>query len=208
MANAISPNGFTVMDSVTSNQAYQTHTYCIPAADALQYQIGDAVKIAAGADANGYSYVQKAAGTASEYVRGVIVGCYPTNNVGTPSLIGTPLALETINIPATKTHDYYVEVNDDPNTIYEIQDDGLTALTATNANNNAYYTVANPTAPLQVSATVLTTGTVGTGATLPLRMLGLSVRNAPGGGNTFGKYAVWRVKFNFHDLNSAGVAGV
>lgn len=210
MANPINASGFTVLKTASSVLTAQANWYYIPQSDVSQYGIGDAVKIATGSDAAGIPAVQKAAGTASEYVRGVIIGCAPTPNIGTPSLVGTPLALENTYIPATKTQGYYVMVNDDPNTIYEIMDDGLTPANtvASASNKNAYYTVTNPTSPIQYSATVLTSATIGTGATLPLRILGLVQRTNPGGGNSFGANARWMVKFNFHDLNAAGVAGV
>ena len=207
MANVVAPMGFMPVRSVNMNSG-QTNIYYIPSTDGSQYQIGDAVKSAAGGDANGIPAVQKSTGAGSEYQRGVIVGVLPVQAVGTPSLVGVPLALETINIPATKTRGYYVEVLDDPNALFEIQDDGLSALTATACNKNASFTVTNPANSLiQISASVLTTASVATTSTLPLKMMGLSQRPAPGGGNAFGVNARWIVKFNLHELSSSGVAG-
>jgi hypothetical protein len=193
MANVVAPMGFSPVRGVGVYTG-QTNTYVIPATDTNQYQIGDAVKSVAGGDANGIPAITKSTGAAAEYQRGVIVGVLAVPAIGTPSLIGTPLALEVINVPAAKTHDYYVVVNDDPNALYEIADDGLTALTAAACNKNAAFTPTNPTPPLQISATTLTTGSVATTATLPLKMMGLSQRPAPGGGNTLGANARWIVK--------------
>lgn len=178
----------------------QANTYVIPQADVNQYNIGDAVLSAAGGDANGVPAVTKASG--SSPVRGVIVGVYPTNP-NAPSLQGVDTSLAMQNIPATKTRDYYVMVADDPAIIFALQDDGVSTLTASACNKNAGYTVANPTAPAQNSATVLTTSSVATTASLPLKIMGL--QQIPG--NAFGKYAVWRIKFNQHELagNTAGV---
>lgn len=206
MANVIAPNGFTVVKNI-ANYTGQENVYFIPSTDTNQYGIGDAVKTVVGADANGIPAVTKSTGVAGEYQRGVIVGVLPVQALANPSLLGIPLTLENINIPATKTVGYYVFVNDDPNAIYEIQDDGLSALTATASNKNAAFTPTNPTAPVQISATVLSTASVAVGATLPLKIMGLSQRPA-GSGNTFGVNARWLVKFNLHDLCAAGVAGV
>ena len=208
MANVVAPMGFVPVRGVNTYQG-QTNTYFIPSTDGNQYQIGDAVKSVVGADsANGFPCVTKSTGAGSEYQRGVIVGILPVQAVGTPSLQGVPLTLENINIPATKTQGYYVQVADDPNQLFEIQDDGLSALTQTATSKNAGFTPTNPTSPLQISATVLTTSTVATTSTLPLKIMGLSQRPAPGGGNSLGANARWIVKFNLHELCGAGVAGV
>lgn len=207
MANVVAPMGFQPVRSINMYTG-QTNIYFIPSTDGSQYQIGDAVKSVAGGDPNGIPAVQKSTGAGSEYQRGVIVGVLPVQAVGNPSLQGVPLTLETINIPATKTRGYYVEVLDDPNALFEIQDDGLSALTATACNKNASFTVANPANSLiQISASVLTTASVNTTSTLPLKMMGLSQRPAPGGGNSLGANARWIVKFNLHELSSSGVAG-
>jgi hypothetical protein len=207
MANIVAPQGFQPVRGINTYQG-QVNVYYIPQADGSQYQIGDAVKSAANGDPNGIPAVQKSTGASGEFQRGVIVGVLPVQAVGTPSLIGTSLSLETINIPATKTRGYYVQVCDDPNQLYEVQDDGLAVLTATACNKNATFTVVNPTSPLQISATVLTASTVATTAAFPLKLMGLSQRLAPVGGNSFGAYAKWIVKFNNHELNGASVAGV
>ncbi len=207
MANPISPIGFRPIRTGVGNYSGRTNIYYIPATDTSQYGIGDAVKTVAGADANGIPAVQKSTGAAAEYQRGVIVAVLAVPAVGTPSLIGIPLALERINIPATKTQAYYVEVLDDPFQLYALQDDGLNLLTAAASNKNASFTPTNPTAPLQNSQTVLTTASVAVTANLPLKIAGLFQAVAPGGGNQFGLNAVWVVRFNLHELSASGVAG-
>jgi hypothetical protein len=206
MANVIAPQGFQPVRSV-SVYTGQTNIYYIPAADTSEYSIGDAVKTVANGDPNGIPAIQKSTGAAAEYQRGVIVGVLPVQAVGTPSLIGIPLTLEVINIPATKTQAYYVEVNDDPNQLYEIQDDGNVSLSNIDCNKNATFTPVNPAFPLAISQTVLNSGTVNANATFPLKMMGLSQRVAPAAGNSYGAYAKWIVKFNLHELSGSGVAG-
>ena len=207
MANVIAPSGFTVIKA-TGIYTGQDNVYFIPSTDTNQYGIGDAVKTVVGGDTNGIAAVTKSTGVSGEYQRGVIVGVLPVQSVGIPNLIGLPLNLENINIPATKTRGYYVLVNDDPNTIYEIADDGSTALTAAACNKNALFTPTNPTAPVQISATVLAGATIATTAAFPLKILGLSQRPAGILPNTLGANARWMVKFNLHDLSASGVAGV
>lgn len=207
MANVIAPSGFTVIKSVGMYTG-QNNVYYIPSTDTNQYGIGDAVKTVAGGDTNGIPAVTKSTGVSGEYQRGVIVGVLPVQAVGIPSLQGLPLQLENINIPATKTRAYYVFVEDDPNALFEIQDDGSTALTAAACNKNALFTPTNPTSPVQISATVLAGATIATTAAFPLKIMGLSQRPAGNLPNTLGAYARWVVKFNLHDLSSSGVAGV
>lgn len=202
MSNFVGPRGFVpsrYINGAPWNEA--TNMYVVLAAEPNEISPGDAVMSAAGGDANGIPAVTKCtAGT--ETVRGVVVGVLvatPNN----PSIQGVNLDLTVQNIPATKARNYYVLVVDDPQVLFELQDDGLTALTATSCNKNAVFTVANPTSPQQNSATVLKTSSVATTNTLNLKIVGL--KQSPN--NTFGVNANWLVKFNEHELQG-GTAGV
>ncbi|MBU6264869.1 MAG: hypothetical protein KGM14_01575 [Actinomycetales bacterium] len=202
MANVVAPKGFVpsrYMDGSAWNGA--ANMYCIPSSDGSVFSPGDAVKTAAGGDANGIPYVQKAAGT--DTVRGVVVGVLVANP-NNPSLVGTTLDLTLQNIPATKAKDYYVLVADDPNILFEIQDDGLNAGTtvATACNKNATFTVANPTSPQQNSASVLNSGSIATTNTLNLKIVGLVQKP----NNAYGANATWLVRFNLHEL-TGGTTG-
>lgn len=201
MANLNAPRGFVpvrYLNGAAWNGA--TNLYFIPSTDGSVYSPGDAVKSAAGGDANGVPAIAKAAGT--DTLRGIITNILvaaPNN----PSLVGTTLDLTTLQAPATKTKGYYALVVDDPAVLFEIQDDGASALTATACNKNASFTVTNPSSPQQNSASVLGTATVNTTQSLNLRIVGL----APRDDNAFGVYAKWLVKINQHELegNTAGV---
>ncbi len=202
MANINAPKGFSPSRYLSGAPWNGMATpYYIPATDASQYGIGDAVKTAAGGDPNGIPQVQKALGT--DTVRGIVVGVLPIAPVNSNQQAVT-LTLEVENIPATKTKAYYVLVVDDPKVAFELVDDGLTVLTATACNKNASFTVANPAAPQTNSASVLTTGSIGTVATLNLKMLGL-VQNPT---NAYGAYARWLVMFNLHELGGPATVGV
>lgn len=199
MANVNQPKGF-VPSRYQNASSYNgaSNLYCIPSTDGSMFSVGDAVKSVAGGDANGIPNVQKATGT--DAVRGVIVGVLPAG-MNNPSLVGVNLDLTQQNIPATKTKAYYVLVADDPDLLFEVMDDGLSALTATSCNKNASFTVANPTSPAQNSASVLATGTVGTVNTLNLKLIGLVQRP----GNVYGANALWLVKWNLHEFASPTV---
>lgn len=201
MANKIGPQGF-VPSRYLNGAAWNgaANMYVIQAADASQYNVGDAVKSAANGDANGIPAVTKAAGT--DVLRGVIIGVLvatPNN----PSLVGTILDTTVQNIPASKLRDYYVLVVDDPQVLFEVADDGLAGLTATASNKNAVFTVANPTSPSQNSASVLSTASVATTAGLNLKIVGLAQKP----NNAYGANAKWIVKINQHEMmgNTAGV---
>lgn len=199
MANANTPKGF-VPSRYQNANAYNgaSNMYYIPSSDGNQFNVGDAVKTATGGDANGIPAVTKAAGT--DTIRGVITGILPAG-YNNPSLVGVNLDLTLQNIPATKSKGYYVLVADDPELLFEIVDDGLNVLTASACNKNASFTVANPTAPAQNSASVLNTSSVGTVNTLNLKLIGLVQKP----NNTFGANAAWLVKFNLHEFNSPTV---
>lgn len=201
MPNLNAPRGFVpvrYLNGAAWNGA--TNLYFIPQADGSVYSPGDAVKSAAGGDANGVPAIAKAAGT--DTLRGIITNILvaaPNN----PSLVGSTLDLTTLQAPATKAKGYYALVVDDPAVLFELQDDGLNALTASACNKNASFTVANPSSPQQNSASVLNTGSVATTQALNLRIVGL----APRDDNAFGVNAKWLVKINQHELegNTAGV---
>ena len=178
--------------------------YYIPSSDTNQYNPGDVVLTAAvGADANGIPAVTKNT-TGTGVVRGVLIGVLKANP-NNPSLVGTNIDLTVQNIPATKTQAYYVLVVDDPKVVYQIQDDGITTanLVAASVGLNASFTVTNPTAPAQNSATVLLSSSFAVTAGLTVKIFGLS--QIPN--NAFGANATWDVIFNQHEFqgNTAGV---
>lgn len=179
------------------------HRYFIPSADGNAYYIGDAVKSLANADANGVPGVIIAAGT--DTLRGSIVGVevVPPEAV---SLAGFDIGASIVNIPATKTRDYYVYVCDDPTVVFEVQGD-LTATnqTAANSNKNCSLTVAAPSpTTLPYSATVVNSGSIAVTQALNIKLMGLSMKRPTTG---YGAFAIWRCRINQHELmgNTAGI---
>jgi hypothetical protein len=202
MPNIVQPKGFVPSRYRNANPyTGACNMYCVPSSDVTQLNVGDPVKSAAGGDANGIPYMQKAAGT--DAVRGVIVGVL-ASGYNAPSLVGTNLDLTIQNIPAAKTKDYYILVADDPDLIFEVADDGVSALTSAACNKNASFTVTNPTAPGQNSASVLLTSSVAVTQGLNLKIIGLVQKP----GNAYGKNALWAVIFNQHEFGGPNTAGV
>lgn len=203
MANVQSPRGF-VPSRYANGSPFNGagNLYYIPSTDGLQYNVGDAVKSGAGGSSTGIPQVVKAAGT--DTVRGVIMGVMvaPQNE---NSFLGANLDLTVQNIPASKQHDYYVLVADDPAILFELQGDGTaTNQVAASCNKNASFTVTNPTTPQQNSASTLNSASIATTAALNLKIFGLVQQSR---NNEYGAYANWLVKFNQHELqgNTAGV---
>lgn len=168
----------------------QVRTYCIPSTDGNAYAIGDPLAYAGSADTNGVATVILATAGTGNTVLGSIVAMGGTAYGGMKS---DPNAPNTIIIPATKTHNYYVAVADDPNTIFQIEEEVVgTALTAADVGLNANLVAGTNNG--YVSGWVLDrTGTAVT-ATLQVRLLGLAqIQN-----NAFGDYAKWWVMINNH----------
>lgn len=142
MANLNAPSGLSpVMYRNGNFWNGQTRLYGIAAADTNAYYVGDPVKIDATnfADANGIPFVTKA--TAGAAMRGVIVGiglALPYGFQGGPYI--NPNDLTKIFRPSgAAAVNYYVALVDDPDVIYEVQEDtsaaaGLAAAVTKNAN--------------------------------------------------------------------------
>lgn len=175
----------------------------IPSTNLNAFYIGSPVISLAAADANGVPGVDVGSGTAT--YRGVVVGV-EQSAPGAASLQGFDLAMTRLNVPATKTRDYYVFICEDPATIFEVQGDGTaTNQVAANANKNCQLTIAAPSdTTMPLSATVVNSGTINTTQGHNIKLMGLSLRRPSNG---FGAYAVWLCMINQHELmgNTAGI---
>ena len=203
MANTNKPFGLAPVRVLGSVEQGQTTRYYIPSTDNNAYYLGDAVISAAVGDAAGTPGVSKAtAGT--ETLRGVIVGVEPANQ-NQPALAGTTLNLERTSIPASKSQNYYVYVDDNPATIFSIQGDATaTNQVATNSNKNFSLTIAAGATTASASGTVLSSSTLNTTNSLNMKAMGLL--QVPG--NAYGAYAIWQCKINLHELNAAGTTAI
>jgi hypothetical protein len=180
----------------------QGNLYSIPSTDNSAFYLNDFVIAAASSSAEGVPNVAKAVGT--EPLRGVLQIILPV--YAKPSLVGTALALETTNIPATKATSYYVVVDDDYTTVYSIQDDGITTgnLVAASANLNASVTVTAGASTTSPSGSVLLSSSFNTTPTLPIKLYGLVQQP----GNEYGAYAKWQARINYSAINPSGATGV
>lgn len=202
MANVNRPSGLAPVGYL--NGAPWTgggRVYCIPDSDDTNaYAIGDPVMLAGSADSNGIPTITLATAGTSNMVLGCIVSGAGALNYG--SAYGVPQD-SPIVIPATKTRNYYVLVADDPNTLFEIQEDsdgGAIAVGDISLN----YNLASGTNNGYVSGWQLDSSSKASTATLQLKIIQL----APRQDNAVGTYAKWWCIINNHAyrIGQAGTA--
>jgi hypothetical protein len=191
--------------------------YCVLPANTNPFWNGDLVAPASGGDINGIPAITLAA--AGGIAIGVIVAI-GTLNAGTGYRVPggpyiNPNNLSLVNRPAgAQTQTYFALVSDDPNIIYEIQEGGASPnLTPAAINRNANILYAAPAPSVSVSGTTLDGSSVGTSATLNLKILRLTQRIdnhfalSPPSSPTGGAGQKWEVVINNHVFR-AGTAGL
>lgn len=201
MANVNTPSGLSPVGYL-NGAAWngQARMYNIVATYGTALYIGDPVISSGTADSNGVPGIA-IAGT-SGAVRGVIVGLGKYEG-----LVANPSNLDIIYRPASDPATWYAMVADDPNLIFEVQEESNgTQIAATeiglntvlkSGTGNGY--VSGWQIPSVTGATPATT------ATLQVRLMGLSRKP----GNVFGAYAKHLVMLNVHELgHGTGAAGV
>lgn len=191
MANANTPFGLKPVRYL-SGAPYNgaANRYFIPATDGTACYIGSLVKPAGSADANGIGTV--------------------TSNVATAAaVIGAVIAIEMVTRESTIYREAstarYVYVADDPNLVFECQDDGASALAATNTwmvADLTNFTTGNTGSGLSSTVISCAAATSGGDGTEDVLLTGL-VQRSP---NAFGVYAKWLVRLNNH-FYVDGVAG-
>lgn len=191
MANANRPAGLVPVGYLNgANWSGKARMYCIPETDdSNAYAIGDPLVLAGSADAQGVPTVILATGGTNQ-VLGSFVG-FVGLKYGQSG--ADPNANGTIVIPATKSQAYYVLVADDPNIIFEIQEDsdaGSIAAASVSANFNLVAGANNGF----ISGWQLDSSSVGTGATQQARLL-MAKQQAD---NALGTYCKWLVLLNNH----------
>jgi len=162
MPNTNAPSGFRPV-RYASGTDYQGggNIYHVPASDATALFIGDPVVLAGSADANGVATVAKS--TVGGRVTGVVVGFVPSP------------AFTTMYRPASVAA--YAIVADDPNLIFEVQEDAVGgALAAADVGLNADMILGAGVTATGMSGTQLDTSTKATTATLGWRIEGFVQR--------------------------------
>jgi len=211
MANANRPSGFTPVSYLNGAPWNgQARVYSIAATYGTALYIGDPVISSGTADAYGIAGV--AIGAGSGALRGVIVGLFDSGSTtGSPGgvTVGGIFDANKVYRPASNANVWYAAVVDDPNVIFELQEESNgTALAATEVGLNQISLIGTGNGYLSGWLLRSATGaTPATTATLQLRLLGLSQK--PAGTNVFGAYAKWLVQINVHELgHGTGAAGV
>ena len=195
MANANRPSGFSPVQYLNGSPWNgQARIYSIAAAYATALYIGDPVKSSGTADANGVPGIILGATTGA--LRGVIVGLGSAEG-----LIANPKNLDITYRPAAaQSTDWYAMVVDDPQVLFEIQENANgTALAAADIGLNTISVSGSGSG--FVSGWMLasaTDATPATTATLQLKLMGLVRRQQ----NAFGAYAKHLVKINVHELGT------
>lgn len=197
MANTSRVNGFKpvkYMNGAPYNG--QCTMYYVPASDNTAIFVGDLVKLGSTPDGSGVRGVTQAA--ASDACIGVVVGIVPSmTNLDTPQYRAASTAA-------------YVLVADDPNIIFEAQEDGDTdPLEMVDAGLNVNFVVGSGSTTTGASGMQIDSNTEATGATLPLKLLQPVQRPDNELVSAGQAYTRWLVKINNHQLGShTGTAGV
>jgi hypothetical protein len=220
MANPAAPHGLNPVQTGDGNPwTGKANLYHIQSTDTIAYYIGDIMQIVmatangstVGADTNGVpnvtgftlatsvtAYGQSTSGVGA-FV-GPIVGIQVSPaGVGVGNTQGQNVNLNIMYVPATKLHDYYVWIADDPGLIFEIQ--GSAALNCTAANTVGSNATFLPTAPATVNGPVSATvvDTLVTTNTAPLKIVSIPYRVNV----AFGVNMPLLVRFNTHVYQAA-----
>lgn len=208
MANANKPTGLSPVKYLSgANWNGKMRVYWLDSTSANAMYVGDPVKLVAGLDA-AYAHQSIDRATAGATMVGVAMGFGAAGDgAQRTGPFVDPANLTLISAPAVKAQGYFVAVVDDPNVIFEIQDNsspgGNAALTYTSASKNANFVYAAPAAGAALSGTLLDVTSIATTSTLNLKIHGL--KQSPD--NALGFYAKWWVRMNNHSY-STGIAGV
>jgi len=161
--------------------------YHVPASDGTALFIGDPVIIAGSADADGVATVTRATAAGGNYLLGAVVAVEPETR-------------DSLTYRAASTA-RYVWVADDPDLVFEIQEDGVGgALAATNIGQNIDLVAGSGSTTTGLSGFMADSSTAATTNTLQLRLIGFSQRVDNEVGNA---YAKMLVSINLHALRNA-----
>ena len=196
MANANKPCGFKPVKNITgADWDGRGNLYFIHKSNTAVIRVGDPVTkdmtIANRDTKHGLMSVTIAAST--NQIVGVVVAVGATRS----GPYADPTDLTKNYAPATKSKDYFALVCDDPNVIYEIQEEsGTTQIASSYMGCNQIFVADTAATTLAAGQTVsgfhLACTTTGAPAatTFDVKLLGLASRTD----NTYGAYAKWLVK--------------
>ncbi len=164
--------------------------YYVPASDATALYIGDPVVVVTDAsDSKGTPTVTKATAGATNYITGVVIGFI---TAGDPPVVRSRDA----GVHRAALTEAYVLVADDPDLVFEMQEDSVGGvMTVGAAGRNADFVDGSGSAYTGMSGVSLDSSTLGTGNTKQLRIIAPVDR--PDNDPTL-DYAKWLVSINLH----------
>lgn len=179
----------------------QVSRYLIPAADANAMFIGDPVALAGSSGAQG----SRAQGIPTDGMPTIALAAITSAFLG--AIVGfeiNPADLELRHRLASTLR--VALVSDDPNLIYEMQEDSVGGnIAAASVGLNVEFIAGTGSTTTALSGYMVDSSTVAAGATLGLKLLRLVIRE-DNEGPAF-NFARWEVMVNSHHFR-AGVAGV
>lgn len=212
MANISKINGFRPVKHVTGAPYNgQSNIYAVASGDSTALFVGDVVKLAADANAQGVQYVTAhAAGVAGtgQPALGVVVGVINSKlDPVTGKMSSGSISLDTPVYRAGSTESY-VLVADSPDLIFEVEataaGSAYSFAVADVGQNANIYAGAGSTSTGN-SAHSLNMSDKGTAATLPFKITGVAAKV---GNEVTGNYTKVNVQINNHQFKSVGTVGV
>lgn len=169
--------------------------YFVPASDSTALFLGDPVVIAGSADADGVATVTRATAAGGAFLLGPVVAVEPADGANSGGRDSLPYRAASTAA--------YVYVADNPDLVFEMQEDAVGgALAAADVGLNADLVAGTGSTVTGLSAFQLDTSTKATTNTLQLRILGFV--QSPD--NEIGANAKVLVSINLHSLrNTTGV---
>lgn len=198
MANLNAPIGIRPINDNGTPWSGQGRLVYIPSSQAGKIYLGDPLVALGGTDAYGVPAVGIATAGATHQVLGGFIG----RSNGPQGSNVTLLQSDTVYRPASVVG--YGLICDDPNQLYVVQEDsaGGAIAVGTSAFDNADLVAGTGSDVTGFSGWMLDSSTVGSGATLQTKILGL----LRGPDNAVGNYAKWVVRLNLAQLwTAAGV---
>ena len=191
MANTDTPFGFKPIEHLNGNPWNgKTRVYYIPSTDNTAVFIGDPVKSAGAADTTG-KFPTVAQAAAGELIRGVAIAFSDQPYVA----FDTTNQLRTYRPASTAMYAFVV---DDPDVIFEIQEDSVgNSITTAMVGLNTDITVGSGSTSTGISAVELDSSDTATAAG-QCKMLGLVDRPD----NELGNNAKWKVLIVEHEMRS------
>jgi hypothetical protein len=201
MANPNLPRGIIPVQRLDGSPYNgKANIYSVPAAYATALFLGQPLIATGASDANGIPVVQTATNGATNQMIGPMVGIVDG---------GEPIVTITRDMPVyhPASTAQYILVADDPDLIFEAQEDsvGGNIATATAGTKNIDLIAGAGSTVTGFSGWMLDSSTIGTGPTLQMRLIA-GVRRANNAMGTTQTLSKWLCKINLHSLrNLTGV---